>query len=67
MVVGVWLAYFSKQEILKTQLITASEDTHQGHHHGHAHDTGSEKRNGSIKYGICCNTVLMNSSILVGI
>lgn len=44
MVVGVWLAYFSKQEILKTQLITASEDTHQGHHHGHAHDTGSEKR-----------------------
>ena len=47
MVVGVWLAYFSKQEILKTQLITASEDTHQGHHHGHAHDTGSEKRNWS--------------------
>ncbi|MGJ1090827.1 permease [Enterococcus gallinarum] len=44
MVVGVWLAYFSKREILKTQLITASEDTHQGHHHGHAHDTGSEKR-----------------------
>lgn len=44
MVVGVWLAYFSKQEILKTQMITASEDTHQGHHHGHAHDTGSEKR-----------------------
>lgn len=44
MVVGVWLAYFSKQEILKTQLITASEDTHQGHHHGHAHDIGSEKR-----------------------
>lgn len=44
MVVGVWLAYFCKQEILKTQLITASEDTHQGHHHGHAHDTGSEKR-----------------------
>ncbi|MFD2390355.1 permease [Enterococcus gallinarum] len=44
MVVGVWLAYFSKQEILKTQLITASEDTHQGHHHGHAHDTGSVKR-----------------------
>ncbi|MUO32744.1 permease [Enterococcus gallinarum] len=44
MVVGVWLAYFSKQEILKTQLITASEYTHQGHHHGHAHDTGSEKR-----------------------
>ena len=32
MVVGVWLAYFSKREILKTQLITASEDTHQGHH-----------------------------------
>ena len=44
MAVGVWLAYFSKREILKTQLITASEDTHQGHHHGHAHDTGSEKR-----------------------
>lgn len=44
MVVGVWLAYFSKREILKNQLITASEDTHQGHHHGHAHDTGSEKR-----------------------
>ncbi|OQO80208.1 hypothetical protein BH745_02585 [Enterococcus gallinarum] len=44
MVVGVWLAYFSKREILKTQLITDSEDTHQGHHHGHAHDTGSEKR-----------------------
>lgn len=44
MAVGVWLAYFSKREILKTQLIPASEDTHQGHHHGHAHDTGSEKR-----------------------
>ena len=44
MAVGVWLAYFSKREILKTQLITDSEDTHQGHHHGHAHDTGSEKR-----------------------
>lgn len=49
MVVGVWLAYFSKQEILKTQLITASEDTHQGHHHGHAHDTGSEKRKWSYQ------------------
>lgn len=44
MVVGVWLAYFSKQEILKKKLITTSEDTHHGHHHGHAHNTGSEKR-----------------------
>jgi uncharacterized membrane protein YraQ (UPF0718 family) len=37
MVVGIWLAYFSKQEILKKQLSTASTEHHQGHHHDHAH------------------------------
>jgi uncharacterized membrane protein YraQ (UPF0718 family) len=37
MVVGIWLAYFSKQEILKKQLNTASTEHHQGHHHDHGH------------------------------
>jgi uncharacterized membrane protein YraQ (UPF0718 family) len=37
MVVGIWLAYFSKQEILKKQLSTASTEHHQGHHHDHDH------------------------------
>ena len=67
MAVGVWLAYFSKREILKTQLITASEDTHQGHHHGHAHDTGSEKRKWSHQIRHLLQHSIDEFSILVGI